>query len=53
MFIKPYFRRNKTTGENYTLYRLCESYRIDGQIRHRTIVGFGKLEELPSVEEKK
>ncbi len=53
MFIKPYFRRNKTSGEDYTLYKLCESYRSDGRIRHNTIIGFGKLEELPTVEEKK
>ena len=53
MFIKPFPKYNKTTGERYTVYRLCESYRIDGHIRHRTIVGFGKLEELPGVEQRK
>lgn len=53
MFIKPYSKYNKTTKERYTIYRLCESYSIDGYIRHRTIIGFGKLEELPGVEQKK
>jgi len=53
MFIKSYTKYNKTTKERYTIYRLCESYRIDGFIRHRTIIGFGKLEELPGVEQKK
>ncbi len=53
MFIKVYSKYNKTTRERYTIYRLCESYRIDGYNRHRTIIGFGKLEELPGVEQKK
>ena len=53
MFIKRYSKYNKTTKERYTIYRLCESYRIDGYIRHRTIIGFGKLEELPEVDKKK
>ena len=53
MFIKPFPKYNKTTKERYTIYRLCESYRIDGKTRHYTIIGFGKLEELPSVEQKK
>ena len=39
------------TGKYYTLYQLCESYRLDGRIRHHVIVGLGKLEEqLDSVE---
>lgn len=53
MFIKPFPKYNKTTKERYTIYRLCESYRIDGYIRHRTIIGFGKLDELPEVDQKK
>ena len=53
MFIKPFPKYNKTARDRYTIYRLCESYRIDGYIRHRTIIGFGKLEELPSEEQKK
>jgi transposase len=53
MFIKPYTRYNKTTKKRYTVYRLVESYRKDGHIRHHTITGFGKLDELPGVEQKK
>lgn len=53
MFIKPFPKYNKTTKERYTIYRLCESYRIDGHIRHRNIIGFGKLDELPGDDLKK
>jgi len=53
VFIKPFPKYNRTTHERYTVYRLCESYRINGSIRHRTIIGFGKLEELETVEQKK
>lgn len=53
MFIKPFPKYNKTTHERYTIYRLCESYRFNGYIRHRTIIGFGKLDELPGEESKK
>ena len=53
MFIKPYFKQNKTTGERYTVYKLCESYRLNGGIHHRIIIGFGRLEELETVEQKK
>ena len=51
MFVKPLSKYNKSTGKYYTLYQLCESYRLDGRIRHHVIVGLGKLEEqLDSVE---
>jgi hypothetical protein len=51
MFIKPLTKYNKTTGKHYTLYQLCESYRLDDRIRHRVIIGLGKLEEkLDTVE---
>ena len=53
MFIKPFPRYNRTTKQRYTIYRLCESYRFDGHIRHRSIIGFGKLEELETDDEKK
>ena len=53
MFIKPFPKYNKTTKKRYTVYRLCESYRLDGYIRHRTIVGFGKLDELATDDQKK
>jgi len=53
MFIKPFPKYNRTTKERYTIYRLCESYRLDGHIRHRTIIGFGKLDELDTDDQKK
>lgn len=55
MFIKAFFKYNKTTHQRYTIYSLCESYRINGSIRHRSIIGLGKLEELETEtdEEKK
>jgi transposase len=53
MFIKPFFKYNRTTGERYTVFKLCESYRLNGGIHHRIIIGFGRLEELETVEQKK
>jgi len=53
MFIKPYSKHNKSTGERYLVYKLCESYRRNGGTYHHIIVNFGKLEELESVAEKK
>jgi hypothetical protein len=53
MFIKPYLKYNKTTGERYTVFKLCESYRRNGGIYHHIIIGFGRLEELETVEQKK
>ena len=53
MFIKPFPKYNTSTKERYTIYRLCESYRLNGQIRHRTIVGLGKLDELATDDQKK
>ena len=51
MFVKPLPKYNKKTGERYTVYQLCESYRLGDRVRHRIIVGLGKLEEqLDSVE---
>jgi len=53
MFIKPFPKYNLTTKQRYTIYKLCESYRFDGHTRHRVIIGLGKLDELPEVEQKK
>jgi len=47
MFIKKIDKSNKKKGqEGYFTYRLCESYRIDGKVRHRTILNVGKLEGI-------
>jgi len=53
MFIKPYFKHNRTTSERYTVYKLCESYRLNGGVYHRIIINFGRLNELETVEQKK
>lgn len=53
MFIKPFSKYNKTTKERYLVYKLCESYRRNGGIYHHIIIGFGKLDELETVEQKK
>lgn len=53
MFIKPFSKYNKSTGERYLVYKLCESYRKNGGTYHHIIVNFGRLDELESVEEKK
>lgn len=51
MFVKPLPKYNKKTGERYTVYQLCESYRLGERVRHRIIIGLGKLEEqLDSVD---
>ena len=53
MFIKGYSKYNKTTQERHIYYKLCESYRIHGNVRHYVILGLGRLEELEHVEEKR
>ena len=47
MFVKPLVKYNKTTKQRYNIYQLCESFRLDDRIRHRVIIGLGKLDELP------
>lgn len=53
MFIKPFPKYNRTTKQRYAIYKLCESYRFDGHTRHRIIIGLGKLDELPEIEQKR
>ena len=53
MFVKPLVKYNKITKQRYNIYQLCESFRLDGRIRHRVIVGLGKLDDLPSEVQKK
>ena len=51
MFIKPILKRIQSTGEYKTYYRLVESYRINDNVRHQTIVQLGLLEELNDIEQ--
>lgn len=53
MFVKPYFKHNRTTGERYTVYKLVEGCRVNGQVIHRIIVSFGRLDELDTDDRKK
>ena len=53
MFIKPFSKNKKSTGDQTLFYRLCESYRTESSVRHHTILYLGSLEELPAIEEKK
>jgi len=53
MFVKPYLKQNRTTGERYTVYKLCEGYRIGGQVTHRIIVSLGRLDELADDDQRK
>ncbi len=46
MFVKPLVKYNKTEKKRYSVYQLCESFRLDGRIRHRSIIGLGKLDGL-------
>ena len=53
MFIKTILKTEKTTGIRYQYYRLCEGYRIEGKVRHRTILHLGKLEGITQARDKK
>jgi hypothetical protein len=46
MFIKKIDKTSSKTGKTYFTYRLCESYRIDDKVRHRSILNVGKLENI-------
>ena len=46
MFIKKIDKSSKKSGKGYFTYRLCESYRIENKVRHRTILNVGKLENI-------
>ncbi len=53
MFIKTIVKTDKKSGKRYDYYRLCESYRLNGKPRHRTIISLGGLEDLSSKEDRK
>ncbi len=52
MFLKQIIKKDKQGNKTYTYYRLCESYRIDNQVRHRSLMSLGSLEELNDLERK-
>lgn len=53
MFLKAVYKNIKSTGKQVTNYRLVESYRFAGTVRHQTILHIGTLSELPDVEQKR
>jgi len=53
MFIKTIVKTDKKSGKRYDYYRLCESYRLNGKPRHRTIISLGALENLTIKEDRK
>ena len=53
MFIKTIVKTYKKRDKRYDYYRLCESYRLNGKPRHRTILSLGSLDDLKSKEERK
>lgn len=53
MFIKTIVKTDKKTGKRYDYYRLSEGYRIDGKVRHRSILTLGMLEGIESKEDRK
>ncbi len=53
MFVKKIVKTDNKSKKQYNYFRLCESYRLNGKPRHRTIITLGKLEELASNEERK
>jgi hypothetical protein len=53
MFLKSVFKTIKATGERKEYFRLCESYRCEGSVRHHTIIQLGALDELPDAEQRK
>ena len=53
MFVKPYLKQNRTTGERYTVFKLCEGYRTGGNVTHRIIVSLGRLDELATDDQRK
>ncbi len=52
MFIKTIVKTDPKTHKRYDYYRLCQSYRIGNNTRHRTIISLGKLNGLPKEEHK-
>jgi len=46
-------KAEKKTGQRYNYYCLCESYRIGNKVRHRSIVGMGKLNGKETKDDKK
>ncbi len=53
MFIKRINKKDRHGKLKYSYYRLCESYRIGNNVRHKTVLSLGNLDELPDEEQHK
>lgn len=53
MFLKSISKYCKTEKTRVAYYRLCESYRDEyGMPRQRMVIGLGRLDEIPTVDQK-
>lgn len=52
MFIKKIIKSGKNNKKSYCYYRLYESYRINNNVRHRSILPLGDLSSLPQSKHK-
>lgn len=52
MFFKKIDKKDRKGDKKYVHYRLCESYRIHGKTRHRTILNVGRLDDINDFERK-
>ena len=53
MFLKAFVKRSGPVEDWKTHYRLVESYRAGGGVRHRNVLRLGELAELPRIEQKR
>jgi hypothetical protein len=53
VYLKAIYKSEVSSLNRVAYYRLVESYRYGNQVKHTTVVNFGKLEDLPSIELKK
>jgi hypothetical protein len=53
MYLKVVFKRTNKEGHRVMQYRMVESYRTNGTVKHQNILHLGTLEELPEPEQKK
>lgn len=52
MFLKKIRKKDRNGTLKYTHYRLCETYRVSGKVKHRTIFNVGSLEQYTDNERK-
>jgi len=52
MYIKEIKKKNANSDKTYTYYRLVHSYKLGNKIRHRNIIGLGKLESIDKEQHK-